>query len=223
LFFHFNSCFETQQKTTTMNIDIGQVFTLLHTIEYAVEKHGLQQRKNSAKKPYMTHPLSVAQHLIRAEITDLNVLRAAILHDVPEDTKGTLAEIEAKFGAQVAGIVAEVTDDKSLPAVERKQAQIEHAKTASYEAKLVKLADKLDNLLSLQHDQPTTWSLERVQGYMVWSQAVVASCAGTCPNLEGPLRAIFRGDIVYKGSTYPAIPSSPSHEEQLQNYYALLN
>lgn len=207
-----------------MNIDIGQVFTLLDTIEYAVEKHGVQQRKNSAKKPYMTHPLSVAQHLIRAGITDLCVLRAAILHDVVEDTTGTLAEIEAKFGSRVAGIVAEVTDDKSLPTVERKKAQIEHAKTASREAKLVKLADKLDNCQSLLVDPPTTWSLERIQGYMVWSQAVVASCAGTCINLEGTLRAIFlAGTIVYNGVTYPAIPSSPSHEEQLQNYYALLN
>jgi len=51
-------------------------------------------------------------------------LQAALLHDTVEDTDTTMDEIEAEFGAEVAGIVAEVTDDKSLPKQERKRLQV---------------------------------------------------------------------------------------------------
>lgn len=144
-----------------MNKDF-ELFALLSAIAYATEMHDGQHRKNRAQKLYVTHPISVAQRLITAGITDLHVLQAAVLHDVVEDTSGTLDDIHERFGGRVARIVAGVTDDKSLPAVARKKAQIEHAETMSAEAKLVKLADKLDNVSSLRDDPPTKWSLERI-------------------------------------------------------------
>lgn len=81
-------------------------------------------------------------------------LQAALLHDTVEDTDTTPAELEAKFGATVARIVQEVTDDKSLPKQERKLLQVEHAPHCSREAKLVKLADKLYNLRDLNRCTP---------------------------------------------------------------------
>jgi hypothetical protein len=71
------------------------------------------------------------------------VIAAAILHDTVEDTQTSPAEFAARFGPKISAIVAEVTDDKSLPKAERKRLQIEHAAEASPEAQLVKLADKI--------------------------------------------------------------------------------
>lgn len=59
-----------------------------------------------------------------AHITDFDIVRAAVLHDVVEDTDGTLDEITSLFGKKVADLVAEVTDDKSLPKEVRKEHQV---------------------------------------------------------------------------------------------------
>lgn len=83
---------------------------------------------------------------------------AAILHDTVEDTDTSFDEIEEHFGKVIRDIVAEVTDDKSKPKQERKRLQIQHAKNASHEAKLVKLADKLYNLRDLERNTPEGWT-----------------------------------------------------------------
>lgn len=83
---------------------------------------------------------------------------AAILHDTVEDTDTSFDEIEQHFGKLVRDIVAECTDDKSLPKQERKRLQIEHAKETTREAKLVKLADKLYNLRDLEQTLPEGWT-----------------------------------------------------------------
>lgn len=100
----------------------------------------------------------VAWLLAEAGITDIKVLMAAILHDTVEDTDTTFDELEEHFGETVRNIVAEVTDDKSLPKQERKRLQIEHAKSVSHRAKLVKLADKLYNLRDLERGIPHGWT-----------------------------------------------------------------
>ncbi len=65
------------------------------------------------------------------------------------------------FGARVASIVAEVTDDKSLPKAERKRLQILKASKKSIQAKQVTLADKICNL----RDNPPHWNEERINVY----------------------------------------------------------
>lgn len=75
-----------------------------------------------------------------------------------EDTDTSLDEIEKEFGLAIRNIVEEVTDDKSLPKLERKRLQIKHAKYSSGQAKLVKLADKLYNLRDLQKSIPDGWT-----------------------------------------------------------------
>lgn len=77
-----------------------------------------------------------------------------MLHDTVEDTDTTIDELESVFGPIVARIVQEVTDDKSLPKLERKRLQVEHAPHRSQQAKLVKLADKLYNLRDLNRCTP---------------------------------------------------------------------
>lgn len=83
---------------------------------------------------------------------------AAILHDTVEDTETTFDELEAHFGPIIRMIVEECSDDKSLPKLERKRLQIVHAKDSSFEAKLLKLADKLYNLRDLERCTPDQWT-----------------------------------------------------------------
>lgn len=180
---------------------------------FAAEKHKAQTRKNAARTPYIVHPRAVAKYISKvAGITDANVICAALLHDTVEDTGTSLQEIETEFGPKVAAIVMEVTDDKSLPKAIRKQAQIEHAVHISNDAKLVKLADKLDNLTDLANETPQGWSPQIVQGYFVWSHFVVANLRGTNAALEKALDEVFA----------KVIPSDLDLSEALQSYYSLL-
>lgn len=161
-------------------------------MHFASLKHSTQRRKDSAKTPYINHPIGVANILCEeGDVTDLEVLMAALLHDTVEDTECTFEEIEELFGAKVLKIVEEVTDDKTLPKVERKRLQIEHAKTISPKAKLVKLADKLYNLRDLQKELPG-WTKERGEEYFVWAKKVVDNLRGTNKKLEDKLDVIFR-------------------------------
>ena len=109
---------------------------------------------------------------------------AALLHDTLEDTNTTTAELEAAFGGQVTQIVREVTDDKSLPKQERKRLQIEHAATLSYQAKLVKLADKICNLRDMAISPPHDWPEKRRVQYFDWCKEVVDQMRGTHAALE---------------------------------------
>ncbi|MGH8704392.1 MAG: HD domain-containing protein, partial [Burkholderiales bacterium] len=119
---------------------------LLRALSFAAHKHRDQRRKDAAASPYINHPIALAEVLaIEGEVSDIEVLAAALLHDTIEDTATSGEELRQQFGARIAGIVAEVTDDKTLPKAERKRAQVDHAAHLSAAAKLVKLADKTCN------------------------------------------------------------------------------
>jgi len=158
---------------------------LLAAIDFAAKKHCDQRRKDPALSPYINHPIAVASLVagvggIANEVTIL----AAILHDTVEDTDTSLDELEEFFGRDVRDIVAEVTDDKSLPKEERKRLQVEHAPLASDRAKIVKLADKTCNVIDIRNSPPSDWSVERRLDYLTWSAAVVAGCRGANAALE---------------------------------------
>ncbi|MFX8688973.1 HD domain-containing protein, partial [Acinetobacter baumannii] len=89
------------------------------------ERHRDQRRKGVEATPYINHPIRVARILVDAGIEDDIILAAAILHDTVEDTETTLDELSARFGPEVAAIVAEMTDDKTQTKAERKQCQID--------------------------------------------------------------------------------------------------
>ncbi|EAX02125.1 HD domain containing 3, isoform CRA_a [Homo sapiens] len=138
-------------------------------------------------------PEGVARILTHeAGITDIVVLQAALLHDTVEDTDTTLDEVELHFGAQVRRLVEEVTDDKTLPKLERKRLQVEQAPHSSPGAKLVKLADKLYNLRDLNRCTPEGWSEHRVQEYFEWAAQVVKGLQGTNRQLEEALKHLFK-------------------------------
>ncbi|KAJ3156797.1 Guanosine-3',5'-bis(diphosphate) 3'-pyrophosphohydrolase MESH1 [Geranomyces michiganensis] len=140
-----------------------------------------------------------------AGITNPAVLQAALLHDTVEDTPTSLDEIERFFGAEVRLYVAECTDDKTLPKEERKRLQVETAPKKSDGAKLVKLADKIDNLRDLQKTPPQGWTLSRVQEYFAWAKRVTDGCAGVSAALDVILAGIYEGEFEYEGRRYACV------------------
>ncbi|MGC9350098.1 MAG: HD domain-containing protein [Anaerolineae bacterium] len=157
----------------------------LRAVAFAAEKHSGQRRKGVDRRPYVNHPIAVAQVLWNVGgVRDVATLIAALLHDALEDTHATPDEIAAQFGDEVLALVQEVTDDKSLPKATRKQLQIDHAASLSRPARLIKLADKIQNVYDLGHAPPKAWSQERQSGYVDWADEVVAQLRGTDPALE---------------------------------------
>jgi guanosine-3',5'-bis(diphosphate) 3'-pyrophosphohydrolase len=149
---------------------------LLKALHFAADKHRDHRRKDVHASPYINHPIHVAQILSEVGVEDPEILAAAILHDTVEDTETSLGELASEFGDRVSRIVAEVTDDKSLPKQERKRLQIEHAPELSDEAALVKVADKISNVTDVINNPPPDWDDERRKEYVQWARAVVGKC-----------------------------------------------
>ena len=165
---------------------------LLKALAFAAHKHRDQRRKDAEASPYINHPIALADVLMNeGGVTDIEVLCAALLHDTVEDTATTHEELVKAFGARIARVVAEVTDDKALPKSERKRLQVEHAASISREAKLVKLADKICNLRDVVERPPAKWDLQRRRDYFEWAKEVVDRLRGTNPRLEAAFDAAY--------------------------------
>lgn len=158
---------------------------VLNALAFAADKHRNQRRKDAHSSPYINHPIALTQLLAcEAMERDRAVLAAAALHDTVEDTDTTFEDLESAFGRDIANIVREVTDDKTLDKAERKLLQIKHAAHASKSAKAVKLADKICNLRDLNKSPPPDWSVERRREYFDWAKRVVEAMRGSYPLLE---------------------------------------
>lgn len=158
---------------------------IVKALKFAEYKHRFQCRKDTCKSPYIKHPIDVLSILVsEAEISDENVLCAALLHDTIEDTDTSAEELRKHFGEKITAIVLELSDDKTLPKQTRKELQVAHAATSSYEARLVKFADKIANIRDIHSDPPEGWSSERVQEYYAWATRVIDRMRGTHTELE---------------------------------------
>ena len=163
---------------------------LARAADYAARQHIAQRRKGERAEPYINHLTEVAALLAEAtDGSDVVLVMGGLLHDTLEDTDATYEDLEERFGSAVAALVAEVTDDKSLPKEERKRLQIEKTAGKSQRAKLLKLADKTSNLRSLVQSPPAGWSRQRLGDYVVWAGDVVRSCRGLNPRLEAAFDA----------------------------------
>jgi (p)ppGpp synthase/HD superfamily hydrolase len=161
---------------------------VLKAADAAARWHVHQRRKGPPKEPYVNHLLEVAMLVAQAtDGSDPDLVIAALLHDAIEDSEVPRELIAATFGEDVAAIVAEVTDDKSLPKDMRKRMQIESAPHKSVRAKLLKLADKTSNLRAIAASPPADWSVKRRIDYVDWALAVAASLRGVNPWLEQQL------------------------------------
>ena len=163
----------------------NDVVKLSQAADYAARQHIAQRRKGDRAEPYVNHVVEVAAMLAEAtDGADAVLVMGGLLHDTLEDTDATYEDLAARFGPEVAALVGEVTDDKSLPKDVRKRLQIEKTPSKSRRAKLLKIADKTSNLRSLMHSPPAGWTAERLRDYVVWAGQVVKSCRGLNAALE---------------------------------------
>lgn len=136
-----------------------QVLELDHAIDFATEMHDGQMRKSG--DPYITHPLSVAALLIEWEM-DIDTVIAGVLHDTVEDTATTLEKIETLFGRDIAFLVDGVTKvsrarsgmrnlDSYLPQTKDNLTKLLIAVGQDVRVIIIKLADRLHNMQTLQH------------------------------------------------------------------------
>ena len=173
-----------------MSNDLVQV---AKAADFAARRHVAQRRKGESAEPYVNHLTEVAALLAEATAGgDPILVMGGLLHDTLEDTDTTYEDLQTAFGEDVAALVAEVTDDKSLPKEERKRLQIEKTPYKSRRAKLLKIADKTSNLRALVDSPPRGWTAERLRDYVEWAEAVVRSCRGLNAHLEAEFDAAYR-------------------------------
>ncbi|GAB4234683.1 MAG: bifunctional (p)ppGpp synthetase/guanosine-3',5'-bis(diphosphate) 3'-pyrophosphohydrolase [Methyloligellaceae bacterium] len=126
---------------------------------YSMQAHGNQKRASG--DPFFSHPLEVAAILADLKLDDATIA-AALLHDTIEDTEATREEIESLFGEEIASLVDGLTKIAKLDLVTKRAEQAENfrkllvAISSDIRVLLVKLADRLHNLRTLEHVRPAT-------------------------------------------------------------------
>lgn len=144
---------------------------------FAMKAHGGQMRHSG--DPYFSHPLAVAAILTELH-ADPATVATALLHDVVEDTKHSIADIEKSFGSEIAQLVDGVTKLSQIELRDESSKQAENfrklvvAMADDVRVLLVKLADRLHNMRTLQHIQ----KLEKRQHIALETMEIYAPLAG---------------------------------------------
>ena len=127
-----------------------------NAIIYAVRAHAGTERRGKGF-PYIVHPME-AMEIVSTMTSDQELLAAAALHDVVEDTDITVEEIRAEFGVRIASLVAAESDAVQEGVSEeeswrsRKEQGIRRLQGASRDVKIVALGDKLSNMRAIARD-----------------------------------------------------------------------
>jgi (p)ppGpp synthase/HD superfamily hydrolase len=153
---------------------------LLQALDFAAERHSAQRRKGPDAAPYVNHLIEVATLVANVgQIDDVEVLIAAVLHDVLEDTPTSADEVTERFGERVCRFVRALSDDKSLPRKRRREITLEELPEMETLVKVIKLADLSSNIKLL----PPNWSEERKLEYLEWSERAATICSPECQPL----------------------------------------
>lgn len=173
---------------------------LLRAALFAARVHATHRRKGQADEPYVNHVLEVA-HILAEHGAPEEAVLAGLLHDTVEDSADdpepvTHARLVAEFGETVAALVAEATDDKSLPKETRKALQVRHAPGRSAAAKMLKLADKISNLRAIAACPPAGWNHARRVEYVGWAGRVAAGLKGVNQGLDALFDETYRAAMV---------------------------
>jgi guanosine-3',5'-bis(diphosphate) 3'-pyrophosphohydrolase len=158
---------------------------VLKAYEYASIKH-INDFRADGVTPYIRHPMDVALTVDCAMMATMEMVAAAILHDVVEDTDATIEDIELFFGKRIAGYVKEVTYPADLP--DRREYIIDNVKFLSDGARLIKLADITCNLRDIAE---SGWSAAKKDAYMSYLKRMRYALAGT----DGWMEEMF--DLTY--------------------------
>ena len=186
----------------------SELLLVVRALEFAARRHAAQRRKGAAAEPYVNHLAEVARLLAEAcDGRDAELVAAGLLHDTLEDTATRAEELEREFGLVVLGLVREVTDDKSLPRLERKRLQVQTAGGKSPRARMIKIADKTSNLRSILTSPPAGWGRRRRQEYFLWAARVVERCRGVSAPLEAAFDQAYREGLQGLGLPAGGAPS----------------
>ena len=151
---------------------------ILKAAAFAAEAHTGQLRSGQLGEPYISHPLRVAAML--EPILPDEPLAAALLHDVVEDCGVELKDLELLFGVEVAKLVSEL----SFPKGTSKEDKISLVAGMSHTARIIKFADLIDNVESINRD-PTAMSLNGMRKFVDYALRMkVALGIGGFPTLE---------------------------------------
>ena len=157
---------EFHNETYNIDMIIAKILTddrqydiskLIAAYEYAAQCHEGQVR--SSGEPYIIHPVAVAYILLELGM-DTDTLCAALLHDVVEDTAATRDDVQKRFGHDVAMLVDGVTKLAKVPTFSKEQQQAENvmkillAMSQDIRVMIIKLADRLHNMRTLQYRPP---------------------------------------------------------------------
>jgi len=149
--------FESLLRLVHINRPTEDIGLIRKAWEFCVQHHKDQMRASG--EPYIIHPLEVAEVLAEMKL-DATAIAAGLLHDAVEDTPATSEQIEADFGDQVAHIVEGVTKIDKIQFANREDRQAENvrkmllAMVSDVRVVLIKLADRLHNMRTLEHLQP---------------------------------------------------------------------
>jgi GTP pyrophosphokinase len=149
--------FESLLRQVQANRPSEDISLIRKAWEFCVQQHDGQMRASG--EPYIIHPLEVAEVLAEMKL-DATAIAAGLLHDAVEDTPATSEQIEAGFGDQVAHIVEGVTKIDKIQFANREDRQAENvrkmllAMVSDVRVVLIKLADRLHNMRTLEHLKP---------------------------------------------------------------------
>jgi guanosine-3',5'-bis(diphosphate) 3'-pyrophosphohydrolase len=155
-------------------------------INYAFIKYGNVKRK-LGDIPYIIHPIRVTMILRAAgfsEFKDSNLMLAALFHDLLEDTNLSFEDLKAEFGIEVASIVKEL----SKPENTSKDEWLRTFGTASKESKLIKMADRIDNLKDMKLPD---WSVEKQKKYAEQGLIILETCRDANSSLAKRLNKLI--------------------------------
>jgi (p)ppGpp synthase/HD superfamily hydrolase len=162
-------------------------------ITYAFSKYGNLKRK-SGGLPYVVHPIRVAL-IIRAagysEFDNWELYVAALFHDLLEDTDISFEDLEQRFGNRIAKIVSELTK----PVGVNKDTWLQSFDIASKESKIIKMADRIDNLMDMDL---INWDLEKKKTYAKQGLLIIEKCGNADSNLAAKLKDVISQSLLVK-------------------------
>jgi (p)ppGpp synthase/HD superfamily hydrolase len=167
---------------------------ILRAAKFAAIKHAGQFRKfGHSDEPYIVHPSRVAGRVAVMPYSTEEMVAAAWLHDVMEDTDCTVAMLSFKFGTEVSELVQQLTNTSKqvagLNRAERKQLDRKRLSGVSSSAKIIKLLDRIDNLEDLLNDNLAPVSF--VNTYKAESKLLLGVLCGADPEMEAELGALL--------------------------------
>ena len=162
----------------------SEVRRLTKALAFAADAHRNHRRKGASQEPYINHLIEVLDLVASLDAGDMDILIAALLHDVLEDTRTGYDELVATFGARVARIVRENSDDMTLPKPERRRTRPASISKKSREARVVKFADIISNLRAIAVSPPAGWSSDRRFGYLDSCRNLVDAGRGSNAEIE---------------------------------------